>query len=397
MAHSVHKHFRLARKGDEAANPIELILDVVFVLAFSECTAYVAHGQGWLSVIDAVFILALLWRGWTGFAWYTSALNPQSVVVRLAIFTAMGAFGVMALSIPDAFDHGAFWYAGSPVMYEFISAYVVIRLVHFTLGLLASRGEKLLRTSVVYASIAGVIAVVLLYSGAAVEGGLGYVLWALAIIADFAIVVIVSRFGLRQGVRPYRPSLAAPGHFAERHGLIVIIALGETIMSTQNARLNGSTVLLVLTSVALLASVWGVYFDGTDDAARNALMHAPAGLEQNTLARRGYSLLHFPLLVGTVLLALGPHAALVRPTEPFETHICGAFFGGLALFLLSHVAFVYIMTRRVNGLRLVVALLMVGLIAFGNVRPAWESLVLATSIMCLMVSGQRWWEARSRA
>jgi low temperature requirement protein LtrA len=384
----ISRYFRLAREGNESVTPIELILDVVFVLAFSEVTEYMVHEGSWLSLGDAVIILALFWRGWLGFTWLTSAADPRSALVQISIFTAMGAFGVMALTIAPTFGHHAFWNADGRMVYVFVVAYAVIRSIHFGLGRLASRGDELLRTTVDRTAIGGLIAVVLLLWGASVPGVGGYALWALAVVADYSIVFLVSRFGWRNASHQSRATLAA-GHFAERYGLIVIIALGETILGAEGAELNTPTLLLALTGVALLATLWGTYFDGTDTAAEHALVRAPVGVEKYTLARWGYSFMHFPLVVGTLLIALGPKAAVAHPNHPFESHIAGAFFGGLALYLISHAAFGYIMLKRLNVAKLAVGLLMAALIPFGIVRPAWESLVLATSIMTVLVAAQR--------
>lgn len=155
------------------------------------------------------------------------------------------------------------------------------------------------------------------------------------------------------------------------------------------AVLNARTLLLGLTGMALLAALWATYFDGTDTAAEHALVRAPVGVKKYTLARWGYSVVHLPLVVGTLLIALGPKAAIAHPDHQFESHIAGAFFGGLALYLIGHAAFGYIMLRRLNVPKLVVGLIMASLIPLGIVRPAWESLVLATSIMTLLVAAQR--------
>ncbi len=368
------KYFKLARDGDERVTPIELILDVVFVLAFSECTAYMVHRGSFLGIGDGLIILALLWRGWVGFSWFTSALDPNSTIVRLAIFTAMGAFLMMALSIPRAFGDLAF---------SFAAAYAVIRLVHMGLGHLASRRDSQFRTTVNRTAVGGVIAVALLALGAFLDGVGGYVCWALAIIADYGIAATFSQFGWR----------LSTGHFAERHGLIVIIALGESILAigdgAQVADVDARTLLLGLTGVILVACLWGTYFDGTDAAAEHALVQTPPGIKQNTLARRAYSLLHFPLVVGDVLLALGLKSAVEHPTHPFERYVAAAFFGGLALYLLASVAFGYVTTRRLNTARLVVGLLMGALIPLGAAIPAWAALVAATAILGVLVAAQR--------
>ena len=374
MTDTAGKYFKLARGGDERVAPIELILDVVFVLAYSQCTAYMVSRGGWLGIGDGLIVLALLWRGWGGFTWFTSALDSNSFVVRLTIFTGMGAFVMMALSIPRAFDDLA---------YTFVAAYAVIRLAHMSLGLLTSRRDEQFRMTVSRTAIGGVVAVTLLALGAFIDGPWGYFCWALAVVADYAIAATFSQFGWRLN----------PGHFAERYGLIIIIALGESILAigvgAEVADISARTMLLSLTGVVLVACMWGTYFDGTDTAGEHALVGTPPGIKQNTLARRAYSLLHFPLVVADVLVALGLKTAIGHPDHPFEPYITAAFFGGLALYLIAYVAFGYTTTKVLNTARLTVGLLMAALIPLGAVIPAWSALVLATAILAVLLAAQR--------
>ena len=378
MTDAAGKYFKLARGADERVTPIELILDVVFVLGFSQCTEYMVGQGGWQGLLDGLLTLALLWRGWVEFSWFVSDFNPNSAVVVTAIFTAMGGFLMMAVSIPRAYGDFAF---------AFVAAYGVIRLVQMGLGLLASRQDSEFRTAVNRSAISGLVALALLTVGSFIDGFWGYVLWILAVIADYAMAV-ATRFGWRLNA----------GHFAERYSLIVIIAMGESVLAigagADVAHANFRTLLLAITGVILVACLWGTYFDGTDTAAEHALVHTPPGTEQNQLARRAYSLLHFPLVVGDVLLALGLESAVAHPAKPFGQHIAVAFFGGLALYLVSCVAFGYVTTKALNAPRLLVGFLMAVMVPFATRIPAWESLVLATGIMAVLVVGQRLIRAR---
>lgn len=385
MVDRVDNHLGVMREATERVTPIELILDVAFVLAFSEITAHVAREQSWLGLLDAVIILAMLWRGWLGFAWLTSITDPNSTAVRIAVFTAMSAFVVMALVIPDFGNADPSMHHQERLVYGFVGAQVVVRFINLFLGLRVVRGDERARGAVIGTSIGGVVSVALLFAGCSAGSlFLTHFLWTLAVIVDYVFPIVFI---------PFRWRLVA-GRFAERHGLIVIIALGETIMSAGVGMehipdTDTTTLLLAVVSVVLLAALWGAYFDGTETAAEHALVSASAGMEQNTLASRAYSFLHLPIVAGAVLIALGPRAAIPQPGEPFESYIAGAFFGGLALFLLGHVGFEYLTTKRLNIPRLAVGLLMFSLIGFGMVRPAGESLVLATSVMAVLVLTQR--------
>lgn len=372
MTNTGGKYFKLARGADERITPIELILDVVFVLGFSQCTEYMVSQGSWQGVADALITLALLWRGWVEFSWFASDFDPNSPIVVSAIFTAMGAFLMMAVSIPRAFSDFAL---------PFVAAYAVIRLVQMGLGLLASRIDSVFRTAVSRSAISGVAGLALLFVGSFIDGFWGYVCWTLAIIVDY-VMAVVTRFGWRLNA----------GHFAERYRLIVIIAMGESVLAigagADVAHATFRTLLLAITGVALLACLWGTYFDGTDTAAEHALVNTPPGVRQNRLARQAYSLLHFPLVVGDVLLALGLESAVAHPARPLGQHVEAAFFGGISLYLLSCVAFGYVTTKALNAPRLVVGALMAAMIPLGATIPAWASLALATTFLAVLVVAQ---------
>lgn len=373
MTDTVGKFFKLARTGDERVTPIELILDVVFVLGFSQCTDYMITQGGWQGMGDALITLALFWRGWVEFSWFASDFNPNSAVVRLSIFAAMGGFLMMAVTIPRAFADFA---------HSFVAGYAVIRLVQMGLGRLASRQDSTFRTAVNRNAIGGFVALALLFVGSFIDGMWGYVCWSLAIVADYVMAVFTR----------LRWRLAA-GHFAERYSLIVIIAMGESILSigagADAAHASARTLLVAMTGVAFVACLWAVYFDGTETAAEHALVNTPAGVEQNELARRAYSLLHFPLVVGVVVLALGLESAVAHPARPFVHQIAAAFFGGLAIYLLASVAFGYVTTKVLNGPRLAVGFVMAASVPLGTTVPAWASVTASTATLAVLVIVQR--------
>jgi low temperature requirement protein LtrA len=363
----------LIRTGDERVTPIELILDVVFVLGFSQCTDYMITQGGWQGIADGVITLALLWRGWVEFSWFGSDFDPNSVVVRLAIFTAMGGFLMMAVTMSRAFDDFAF---------SFVAAYAVIRLVQMGLGRLASRQDGVFRTAVNRSAISGLVGLTLLFAGSFIDGSWGYVCWVAAIVADY-VMAVFTRFGWKLNA----------GHFAERYSLIVIIAMGESILSigvgADVAHANGRTLLVAMTGVAFVAGLWATYFDGTDTAAEHILINTPAGVPQNALARRAYSLLHFPLVVGVIVLSAGLESAVAHPAHPLDQRFAAAFFGGLALYILACVAFGLITTKALNTPRLIVGSAMAMLIALGTTIPAWASLALATAMLAMLALSKR--------
>ncbi len=204
---------RAVRRDGEQVTPLELFFDLVFVLALTQCTTVMVDRPTSTGVGQAMLLLGLLWWAWVGYAWLTSVLDPEEGAVRLVMFAAMAAFLVAALAAPEAFaDEGM----------TLAVAYGVVRLAHIALFMIASRGEGALRRSVLGLAVAAPrLSVGLIVAGAAASGGVREVVWLVALAADMAGPYFFGAAGWQ----------LVPGHFAERHGLIVIIALGESVVA----------------------------------------------------------------------------------------------------------------------------------------------------------------------
>ncbi|HEV7364026.1 MAG TPA: low temperature requirement protein A, partial [Solirubrobacteraceae bacterium] len=196
-------------RSEERVTPLELFFDLVFVLAITQCTALMAAHPTWAGLGKGLLVLALLWWAWVGYAWLTSVVDPEEGVVRFAIFAAMAALLVVALCVPQAFGGEALLFAG---------AYGAVRSAQIGLFTVASRDEPELRRSVIGLAVGTAVGVGLLVAGALAGGAAQVVLWALALLLDMAGPFLFGSEGWR----------LVPGHFAERHGLIVLIALGES-------------------------------------------------------------------------------------------------------------------------------------------------------------------------
>ena len=208
-----HERFSPVRRHDERVMPLELFFDLVFVLAITQCTGSMARDPTWAGMGEALLVLGVLWWSWVGYAWLTSVVDPEEGMVRLVMVAAMAAFLVAALAVPDAFGDLGLTLA---------VAYAVVRAAHIALFVLASRGDPQLRRSVASLAVSTAIGVGLLVAGAMVdsEGGRA-AFWGLALALDMAGPFFFGSEGWR----------LEPGHFVERHGLIVIIALGESIVA----------------------------------------------------------------------------------------------------------------------------------------------------------------------
>lgn len=350
--------------------PLELFFDLVFVLAITQCTALMAVDPSWEQFARALLVLAVLWWSWVGYAWLTSVVDPEEGWVRIAIFAAMAGLLVASLCIPDAFGDLGLLFAG---------AYAVVRLAHIALFMIASRENPELRRSVIglFASTATGVG---LLSGAAFLDGLPQgALWAAAVAIDMAGPYVFGSEGWT----------LVPEHFAERHGLILIIALGESIVAIglgAEAGIDIGVVVASVLGVALASALWWLYFDVVALVAARRLEEAAPGRERNEVARDAYSYLHLPMVAGIVLVALGVKKTVGHVGDPLHAEPAAALLGGVALYLLAHLAFRWRNMRSFSTQRLAVAVLLVALIPVGAAIPAVAALAMVTAVVVLLIA-----------
>ena len=356
-------------RDGERVTPLELFFDLVFVLALTQCTTLIARTPTWEGMLKGLLVLGVLWWSWCGYAWLTSVVDPEEGAVRLAMFAAMAAFLVCALCVPGAFGAEALLFA---------CAYAAVRAAHIVLFMLASREDPKLRHSVVGLAGSTAVAVGLLLAGALAGGRLQLGLWGLALVLDMGGPYLFGADGWK----------LVPGHFAERHGAIVIIALGESIVAIgvgARATIGAGVVLAAVLGVVIAAALWWAYFDVVAIVAGRRLAKAAEGRERNEIARDSYSYLHLPMVAGIALIAVGMKRTLVGVDDPLKLVPAAALLGGAAMYLLAHVAFRLRNMRTLNGRRLVCALVLLALLPAGAVLPALATLgILATMLVGLI-------------
>jgi low temperature requirement protein LtrA len=354
----------------ETVTPLELFFDLVFVLALTQCTALMAAEPTWEGLAKGLLVLGVLWWSWVGYAWLTSVVDPEDDAVRLAIFVAMAALLVAGLCVPEAFGDAGLIFA---------LAYAVVRIAHIALFVLASRDEPNLRASVIGLGISTAIASGLLVGASFADGTLQGGLWALALVLDVAGPYFFGAEGWK----------LKPHHFSERHGLIVIIALGESIVAIgvgAEEKVDLGIVVAAVVGTGIAAALWWLYFDVVALVAARRLARAEAGREQNEMARDSYSILHFPMVAGIVLVALGMKKTLGHVEDELKLVPATALLGGTALYLLAHVAFRYRHIHTFNTRRLALSILLVAFIPVAVAIPALATIsVLAAALALLNV------------
>jgi low temperature requirement protein LtrA len=368
-------------REEERVTPLELFFDLVFVLALTQCTALMADEPTWGGLAKGLLALAVLWWSWVGYAWLTSVVDPEEGAVRLAIFAAMAALLVVALCVPDAFgDLGL----------TFALAYAGVRAAHIALYVLASRDDPAMRKSVLGLAVSTAIGVGLLVGASFLDGLAQGALWAVAIGLDMLGPFLFGAEGWK----------LVPGHFAERHGLIVIIALGESIVAIgvgAEAGLTFGVGVAAVLGVGLAATLWWAYFDVVAPVSQRRLAEL-RGVARNTLGRDSFAYLHLPLIAGIELFALGVEEVVGHVDDELQLEAAVALCGGVALYLLAHVAFRLRTFGGVNRQRLAAAALCIACVPLGTAVSALAALAAVTAVSTGLIAYEaiRFQESRRR-
>ena len=356
---------------EQRVTPLELFFDLVFVFALTQVTGFLADHLTWVGMIQGAALLAVLWWAWGGYAWLTNAVPAEEVIpARLVILTAMAAMLVASLAVPDAFgEYGVL----------FGLSYFVVRLLQVLLYALATGGTPETRRAILRLSTGFLLAPALLIVAGFLDGFAQGVLWIFALLIDYGVALIGGVSGFR----------VHAGHFVERHGLIIIIALGESIVAVgvgvSGLALGSGIIVATVLGVALAAGLWWAYFDLVLLAAERRLRRAK-GEERARLARDSYSYLHLPMVAGIIFVALGVKQTLAHVGDPLGIIPATALCGGVALYLLGHNAFRLRDVGSVSVPRLVVTVLCCALLSLAVSVPSLITLAMLAVLMCALAA-----------
>jgi len=372
---------RRQESAEERVTPLELFFDLIFVFAITQVTGFVVADPTWAGLVKGLLVLGVLWWAWAAYAWLTNTINPEEGAVRIAMFAAMGAMLIASLAVPDVFGDDAFLFA---------CAYAFVRIAHLVLYAIAGRGDRDLQAAVARLGVGTAVGVGLLFVAAALDGRIQVAVWALALAFDL----------LGPYVGGGRGWHLSPGHFAERHALIVIIALGETIVALgvgASHNLDPGTVTAGVLGFTVAAAMWWLYFDVVALVAERKL-HALTGSAQLAMARDSYSYLHLPMVAGIILFAVGVKKTLGDVGEPLKLVPAVALCGGVALYLLAHILFRLRNVGSLNKQRLVVCGCLLVLIPLGLEFAALVTLTLLTALCVALIAYEaiRFADARDR-
>ena len=372
---------RRYESAEERVTPLELFFDLIFVFAITQVTSLVVADPTWTGLGQGLLVLAVLWWSWAAYAWLTNTINPEEGAVRIAMFGAMGAMLIASLAVPDVFGDDALLFA---------CAYALVRVAHLVLYTVAGRGDHDLLAAVARLGVGTAIGVSLLFVAATLDGSAQMAVWAVALVIDLLGAYVGGGKGWR----------LAPGHFAERHALIVIIALGESIVALglgASHELDAGVVVAALLGLAIAAALWWLYFDVVAIVAERRL-HDASGNAQLSLARDSYSYLHLPMVAGIILFAVGAKKTLADVGDPLKLIPAVALCGGIALYLVAHILFRLRNVGSFNPHRFLVSVLLLALLPLAVELPALATLALVAAL-CLgliVYEAIRFAEARDR-
>jgi low temperature requirement protein LtrA len=352
---------------------IELFFDLVFVFAFTQVTTLVLEDSSAAGFGRAAVVFGLIWWAWSAYAWLTDAIDVENIPTRLFIFGAMlGAF-FMALAVPNAFSDEAGW---------FVASYFVVRVLQIVLYAWGVRGDPAQRIAVVRLAPWFLVAPTIALAGGLVDDPARTTLWILSLAIDVVGTLFAGASG---GFR------VSPSHFAERYALIVIIALGESIVAIGLAAevLTEDSVYALAVAVAFAgaAAAWWAYFDFVQVAAQHVLVRTDAAV-RGTLARDAYTFFHYPIVLGIVFLAVAAKKTLSEPTEPLSDGGRAALALGFACFMLGFVLIRLRVIRRVAWERVAAAIVVGALVVLLDDADAIVLLTLSVVVLVVALAAE---------
>jgi low temperature requirement protein LtrA len=370
-------------ESEHPVAPLELFFDLVFVFGFTQVTTLLSSNATWSGLGHALLILTALWWAWAEYAWLTNVGDPGEGVVLAALLGAIGAMFVAALAVPEAFgDEGV----------VFGVSFLIVNVIWGALYTYAARGDRDLIAAIARAVPWGLGGATLILVAGFVGGGLRAALWIVALVVGFIGPTLV-------GVRGWR---VQPTHFVERHGLIVIIAIGESLVAiglgARGLPLDAGLIVAALLGLLVATSFWLAYFDFFALRGRQ-LLDARNGEDRIAIARDVYTYLHLPMVAGVVLFAFAMKSTLAHRGDHLGTIEALALCGGPALYLFAYVALRFRVSRTFGGGRLAAAIACAVLIPVALYVPALVALALVAGVWVALHAYELiWWrEARAQA
>ena len=372
----------LLAESEHRVSTVELFFDLVFVFAFTQVTTLWLEQSSWAGLGRGLLVLAVLWWVWAGYAWLTNAADADEGIVTWALLFASGATFIAALAVPDAFGTHRLLFG---------VALFVVAATFVGLYALVSKHEPELLAAVLRLSRAVLLASALILIAAFVPAGVRPALWGIAIVVAYLGPQL-------EGLEGWR---VEPAHFAERHGLIVIIAIGESLgaigFGARGTHLGTAVITAVVLGLVVASSFWLAYFDFASSGVQR-LLAGRRGTERTALARDAYTYAHLPMVAGIVLFAFAMRAALRNVHAELGTVQAVALCCGSALYVLAFVALRWRVSRQLGRGRPIAGLAFVLLTPAAVTLPALAALALVAAVWLGLHAYEliHWREERAR-
>jgi low temperature requirement protein LtrA len=355
---------------ERGVTAVELFFDLVFVFAVTQLTNFLAQGPSWTHLLQAIAILMTLWFAWTAYAWLGNTAPADVGPVKVVLLLATAPMLVVALAVPHAF--------GRDVL-AFGIGFFIVRAIHIVGYAVLSRDEPTLRRVVFRLARSIMPAAALLLLAGAVHGHTRTALWVAALAIDYGGMFLGGTEGWNVDAK----------HFAERHRLIIIIALGEALVAVglgaNTLGLRAGVIACALLGVGTTVLLWWVYFDRTALVAERTLA-TTEGDARARLARDSFSYLHLPMVAGIVPFAFGVKLTILHVNADLRSVPAYGLFVGVAIYLLALSWFRRRTVGSFNRQRLGAAVILCALAPVAICLPALLSLGLVTSVVVGLVS-----------
>jgi low temperature requirement protein LtrA len=309
----------------ERVTTLELFFDLVFVFVITQLTSVLVADLSWRALLNVAVMLGLIFYMYGGYAWLTNAVPARGVRRQTLLLGGMAGYMVIAIAVPDAFDDTGLTFALALLLVTAIHAFLFIRS--------AGAGSSAAMRRLLPTNIAAVLAVVV---GGAIGGDAQIVLWGAAALYEWFGPLLFGAFGSSASEAHFD---IGPAHFVERHSLLIIVAIGESVVAigigASQLAVDFELVMLVVLGLAVSAGLWWAHFgEGEEDQAVAAMEAADeVGRERIALQAFGYAL--YPILLGVILVAAGVEEAIAHPGEELATAYALALSGGVALFIIG--------------------------------------------------------------
>jgi low temperature requirement protein LtrA len=367
---------------EHRVTPRELFFDLVFVFAFTQVTAQLADDPTFAGIGRGVLVLAALWWTWAAYAWLMNIVDPEEGLVGAVLLVAMIAMFVAALAVPHVWDDDGVLFG---------AAFFVVCTMHLAFYALAGRGSPDLLGAVLRLAPWTLLGATLILVAGFTDGARAW-LWLAALASTYAGALLSGSTGWR----------VHPSHFAERHGLVVIVALGEAFISigigAAGLELGLGEVAAAVLGLLVATSFWLAYFDFFSIRGERLLAELE-GADRVALARDLYTYAHFPMIVGIVLFAFAMKNVVAHVGDELDSVAAFALCGGSAVYLLTYSAIRLRLQRRLSRGRTLAALVLLLLIPLATAVPALAALALVAAVFLALHAYELvfWREARAES